>query len=89
MFLDPSTGEKTCDCDDKFSGDVCDVECGGNGKYETATGGCVCHKGWTGFNCDARCDGTFILIPVQAISVTTSCFLLLRVRRGVWDVFAH
>ena len=34
----PQTGEKTCECVDKFSGDVCDVECNGNGKYDEDSG---------------------------------------------------
>ena len=57
VFLDPETGEKTCECVDKFSGDVCDVECSGNGKYDEDSGECKCGKGWTGILCDAACDG--------------------------------
>ena len=57
VFLDPETGEKTCECVDKFSGDMCDVECSGNGEYDEDSGECKCGKGWTGILCDAACDG--------------------------------
>ena len=74
VFLDPQTGEKTCECVDKFSGDVCDVECNGNGKYDEDSGECECGKGWTGILCDAKCDGCdgeFGVCSLTAFSAST------------------
>ena len=50
-------GVMTCSCEPEFSGNTCQIACGGNGEYDVDTERCACFPGYTGRYCDVRCPG--------------------------------
>ena len=44
---------EACGCADGYVGPHCTIECGRYGRYDGCTG-CVCERGWYGFDCRTR-----------------------------------